>query len=558
MFALQGKDRSGGAHKVSCGGRGVARRGGRGGRGGRLRRKPGRPRKTLLLCGLDDDAPDSSTPGTKPAALQPPTDVPARLRPGRPSKKPLAKFADATVLSVPSSDEAAVAAAPSGRRRRRAAANISAHVSDIELARAGSGGVTSALNAVAELCRAVNPAGGASSGSPAAQEAPRQAASRSRLRVISGRLRPEAPPQLPRMQRDAPDEETRPGAASRELSPAAEGELDMLAAAAAASTELETEVEPVAVKSAAASPQQEEPAELDTQLPTAEQHTEQRGKEAAASEQTQPPCAVAAEAHEAGKELQGNNAVAPASNPGLGVGEGSAQEHAEQTPMKRGRGRPRKCTATPAAQPAPRAAIEGPAQARGLRGAKQAHTPGASLSVPAAQDASGKDPAATAGGSGAATGSAAAAVPAKQPDKGKQASKGSAAAAVTPQQPRDAIAAAAKAEAAAAAALAAGLQEGQAAAAGAEGSQGPSNKPAAAAPTKRKRGPNVAASKDAEEQQNAAGPSAGAAAAGMEAGKPGRTGAEPGKQRACVSASGCAMASAGKNGRVRAAPNDWR
>lgn len=170
-------------------------------------RKPGRPRKTLRLSSPGrEDSPALQTPGRKPAAL--PAAAAAaqdghKRGPGRPpkSQQRMAKFADATALSdVEASVGTPQTAAFGGGSNRRSAGGrrgVDADTSSLQLSadlgRAGSGGVTSALNLVSDLCRDINPEDDYSSGAAAAvaaQEPPGRA--KSRLHVVSmSALQPE-------------------------------------------------------------------------------------------------------------------------------------------------------------------------------------------------------------------------------------------------------------------------------------------------------------------------------------------------------------------------------
>ena len=167
--------------------------------GTQLGRKPGRPRKTRRLASPlqaadaseadDSSAPEPSAqiPGTQPAALQPPDAVTRRRgpKPGRcRRKKPAAKFADPAALSAQSGDNAA-SVGVSGAPSVAAAASSPATSGSAGAFLGGSSGrMTTALDAVTELCRDVNPPGYASS--DGATPVRLITAGRSRLHASSG------------------------------------------------------------------------------------------------------------------------------------------------------------------------------------------------------------------------------------------------------------------------------------------------------------------------------------------------------------------------------------
>ncbi len=109
--------------------------------------------------------------------------------PGRRPKKPAAKFADPTALSAQSGDDAVSAGVSGGAAAPSAAAATSSAATSASAglsaaARGASGCVTSALDAVTELCRDVNPPGYASSDGTTPARA--VFAGKSRLHVSSG------------------------------------------------------------------------------------------------------------------------------------------------------------------------------------------------------------------------------------------------------------------------------------------------------------------------------------------------------------------------------------
>ena len=555
-----------------------------------LRRKPGRPRKTLRLVSPGGDAPETSglqAPGREPAPLHLSTAIPPKRRPpGRPRKIPLAKYADPTALSA--GEEAALPGSTT---------------ITVELGRAGSGGVTSALNAVAELCHDVNPS---SSGSPAAREPPRQAASRSRLRLMSG-LPPEAAPQLPQLTHGGPQagaEEIIGDVAGRG---AAQAENEMVAGPrlAAFTIDFEAVVEPTTVEAdAEAALQQQGPPALDTELLSPAQPAEQQAEEGTAGGRAQlpsgaaqpyaaPPKLPAAPSEQQGLELPGKGGRSLAAQHASHAGQASALEPAEQSP-KRKRGRPPKTKQLPFSvaayqspdapqRPAGRAPPSAPADiasapdrhreagvqtahAKGKTAEQQDEMPKQSPLVAAPQEAP------TAVDSGTAPGSSAAAQPAERNGErreqgraaGKQdkgIDKNSVATPVpnaAPQQTRkDATAAAAAAEAG---------PHRQPAAGHAKEAGEPSQKPSKATPAKRKRAADAAAAPtDFANQRRVSGqqPTSGAAAGGKGSVKAGRKGAGAGKQRAAPEAASVGTeaisdVTACNNGVMKTAANDWR
>lgn len=562
----------------------------------RLRRKPGRPRKTLRLVSPGGDAPETSglqAPGREPAPLHLSTAIPPKRRPGRPRKKPLAKFADPTALSA--GEEAALPGSTTVT---------------VELERAGSGGVTSALNAVAELCHDVNPG---SSGSPAARETPRQAASRSRLRLMSGmppeaapRLPPEAAPQLPQLTHGGPQagaEEIIGDVAGRG---AAQAENDMVAGPrlAAFTIDFEAVVEPTTVEAdAEAALQQQGPPALDTQLLSAAQPAEQQAEEGIAGGRAQlpsgaaqpfaaPPKLPAAPSEQQGLEVPGKGGRSLAAQHASHAGQASALKPAEQSP-KRKRGRPPKTKQLPLSvaayqspdapqRPAGRAPPSAPADiasapdrdretgvqtahAKGKTAEQQDEMPEQSPPVAAPQEAP------TDVDSGTAPGSAAAAQPAER--NGERREQGRAAGKHAKEIDKNSIATpvpdAAPQQArkdATAAAAAADSQDRQPAARHAKEAGEPSQKPSKATPAKRKRAADAAAAPtDFANQRRVSWqqPSSGAAAGGKGSVKAGRKGAGVGKQRAAPEAASVGTeaisdVTACNNGVVKTAANDWR
>ncbi|BDA47965.1 hypothetical protein COCOBI_11-2220 [Coccomyxa sp. Obi] len=318
--------------------------------GARRRRKPGRPRKTLRLASTPvaadaseaepSSAPEPSLaqiPGTQPAALQLPN-IAARRRgpkPGRRPKKPAAKFADPTALSAQSGEDAASAGVSVGAAAAVSSPATSASAGDLLAdARGASGCVTSALDAVTELCRDVNPPGYASSDGTTPTRP--ILAGRSRLHVSSGV--PPSPGAL--QQADVPAAER----GSRE-DPADAETADDVTSSGAPRKRVEKEQPPVTEVSPAALSAGPEIAM--ESVPTETAHEAVRQQEETPSGPHKP-------SNQNGEERNAGNGVGdtaaeakvpgtpgePAVQQGEPVAAGAQLPAAEERPAKRKRGRP--------------------------------------------------------------------------------------------------------------------------------------------------------------------------------------------------------------------------